>query len=67
MEPKYSINSNTNSYAEKEVIESDAIDGNEIGKRTKVWTNIRENWDKYVYTFCILCNYFSCVRNSKLS
>ena len=65
MESKYSRNSITNSYAEKKAIESNAINainGNEIGKRTKVWINIRENWAKYVYTFCILYNYFSYVK-----
>ena len=67
MEPKYSRKSITNSYAEKKAIESNEINGNEIGKRTKVWTNIRNNWAKYVYTFCILYNYFGYVINLKLS
>ena len=67
MEPKYSRKSITNSYAEKKEIENKEINGNEIGKRTKVWTNIRENWDKYVFTFCILYNYFAYVKISKLS
>ena len=61
MEPTYSRKSITNSYLEKKAIENDETNGNEISRRTKIWTNIRENWDKYVYTFCYLYNYFAYV------
>ena len=64
MEPKYSRKSITNSYADEKVTESNGINGingEKIDLRTKVLANIRLNWDKYVYTFCFLCNYIAYV------
>ena len=61
MEPKYSRKSITNSYAERKSIDRNAIIEKGISLRTKWLANFRLNWDKYVYTFCLLYNYLSYV------